>query len=159
MIKLTQLIKELGINKPEIKLIPGKKYQVWDTLMDRWEILEFMEEFPHNGTMYFKTDLGNFGANKKYFIKNNWVKPYNEKINELSVNNPGLTAEKVYDQYLKFFKMRWDWDKIKHIFQPYIDKNPKIGAQIGIDTFLKSLPQPELNKLYRELKQLDTYGK
>lgn len=89
MIKLTQLIKELGINDPN-KLVKGKKYQVWNKYIEEWMVLIFRYE--DDETLYFKYPnymVGDMAFSRYDFDQNrNWVKPYNEKINELSVNKP-----------------------------------------------------------------------
>lgn len=56
MIKLIQLISELGINNPNT-LIPGKKYQVYDDISRKWEILEFDSEYANRWV--FNTEYGN----------------------------------------------------------------------------------------------------
>lgn len=154
MIKLTQLLNELGINDPN-KLIPGNKYKVWNDTWNRWEILEFENEYSNTGSIYFKTNTGNVGVNKKYYLRNKWIKPYKEEINELGINNPNPTPEEVYNYYLSLYNTEWAWNKIKPIFQKYIDKNPEVTKSIGIDKFLKSLPQSDLNQIYRQLKQIN----
>jgi hypothetical protein len=141
----------------------GNKYKVWNDTWNKWEILEFENEYSNTGSIYFKTNTGNIGVNKKYYLKNKWIKPYKEEINELEVENPNKDWKRVWAMYC-YLRQDYHWDELyEKVFKKY-DNDPKYNLKYNlkggsIPSFVKNLSQQDLNKLYKELKQLDTHGK
>ncbi len=81
-------------------------------------------------------------------------------LNELSINNPLVTAEKVH-QYFRNNIIRNDvefeldsegWKEYKQIYQLYLEKYD-ISDWIGLGNF-EDLSQQDLNKLYNEMRKL-----
>jgi len=165
MIKLTQLLNELGINKPSEfnKLKVGKEYiitfnkTIYSTKgeTDHFVILSKGPEWfsainpkhkdnPEDYTFFiYKDDIAK-------------VVPYKEEINELGINNPNPNATDVYLYYQKniFDSNNLElWgeylEKIKH---KYLDKyflnNDDTSKLIYV------LSKSDLNKFYSEIQQL-----
>lgn len=81
-------------------------------------------------------------------------------LNELEINNPNPTPEEVYYYYRNNILYNDDefgagtkgWDEYESIEYNYSQKHKWLD---GLDKYnFKQLPQSDLNKFYRELKQL-----
>ena len=86
MIKLTQLINELGINKPgQINLIPGKKYLIF--FDKEWDVYEYIKTRGMDSAIFRnnKSELTTYLDN---LILGKTIKPYKEEVNELEINKP-----------------------------------------------------------------------
>jgi len=153
MIKLTQLISELGINNPNT-LIPGKKYQVYNDISKKWEILEFDCEYANRWS--FITKYGSKSMGKDYYIKNKWIKPYKEEVNELGINKPNVSVKEIYKYFSTNILRNHNndfWEEYIKICKPYFEKYD-INSYIGSFSEFEQLSQSDRNQFYREMKQL-----
>ena len=83
-------------------------------------------------------------------------------LNELEINNPNPTPEEVYNYYInnilyndnEFGAGTKGWDEYESIKYNYSQKYKWLEGLVIYNYNLKKLSQSDLNKFYRELKQL-----
>lgn len=167
MIKLTQLLKELGINKPSefFKFKKGGEYVVTYDLGDE-EIYHFplkiisidsggcciathigREDIDYNNP----DDIDNYGFTlcKDEVIK---VEPYapNNNIYELSINNPNLTAKEVINYWVNNININQNYRDIKKKYC----LEYSINSSVDSEDLIRMLPKIGLNQFYKDLKEL-----
>ncbi len=172
MIKLTQLIQELGINKPSEydKLKKGGEYLITYDLGDEEPYhfpLKIIEKYGscciaihmHRNDIDYNNlqDIEDFSFTlcKDNVIK---VEPYN--LNELGINK-GVTIEEVTQFYKKYILRDEQeledgedpiWNKYTDLCKPYCEKYGYYYF-MNIESF-KEMSQQDLNKLYLGMKQI-----
>jgi hypothetical protein len=108
---------------------------------------------PHLGCgdrLIFQNDKSNLYIYEDNLLLGKNIKPYKEEIDELSVNNPNITAEEVIDY----------WDNNIYLNQDYRDLKKKycleysINSSIDSEDLIKMLPKIGLNQFYRDIKEL-----
>ena len=166
MIKLTQLISELGINNPHPTAEEVCNYYN-NIFLDSinfnlnskgWkEYREICKPYIENNSNIEGRHVG-YGdfeylpqsdLNKLYREMRQLVRKYTN-INKLQINNPNKTAEEVMDYYESAFS-NIDYANFIRIVKPIVYKYG-YKFPMGVRDFIMSLDQQTLNKLYRELK-------
>lgn len=170
MIKLTQLIQELGINKPSEydKLKKGGEYLITYDLGDEEPYhfpLKIIGKYGscciaihmhRNDIDYYNLqDIEDFSFTlcKDNVIK---VEPYN--LNELGINK-GVTVEEVYDYFIDNIYNNTNPDELSSTskgWEKYIELKEKYNNNKSIDTIelIKILSQQNLNRFYQDMKNL-----
>lgn len=162
MIKLTQLLSELGINNPNITAEEVWHYYTYIcTSISHNDFIRIVKpivvkygyKFPM-GARDFIMSLDQQVLNKFY----RELKSEFNNINELEVSNPTPTRREVYKYYTLLMWKYGDantaiqtcWPKIRPIFNKY-------GYGNGTSTrdFIENLDKKTLNQFYRELKSIE----
>ncbi len=181
MIKLISLINELGINNPRIT--PRKALDYLNNNIDTVDFSINTGQSSDGWKEYIKTcqpyckkydiigclrdlydfeklsqqDLINLFNEMRQLVKKHGRK---EVLNELSINNPLVTAEKAEQYYwdnifkndIEFSGSSNGWHEYRQICQPYCKKYD-LGGWVGRGNF-KYLSQQELIKFYNDVRQL-----
>jgi hypothetical protein len=179
-IKLTQLLSELGINKPNHTPEEVYKYYndyilnnywecdieeadnidlMWKEFRDlKYNILDVVNITRKKLELANKNQLNTFYRGMKDLV-NKYNLPYTpDDLNELQINNPNPNVEEVYDYFNKHIgnaEISWElWNEYIILAEPYLLKyNIPTNLLWHYEEFEK-LSQPDLNKLYSQMKQL-----
>ena len=153
MIKLTNLINELGINKPNITSL--EVYNLWDKCvkakLSDSNFIEIFEQYGYNVGEWVSEWLNSLHPsilNKIYYELQS-----KSGLNELNVNNTRVTPEIVYDFIKKIPKGdKFDdyWNKAEPIYNKYGRPN-HVGSSLS--KFIANLNTRDLSLLYSDLKK------
>lgn len=74
-------------------------------------------------------------------------------ISELHVNNPNITAEKLWKWYSENISFKNYINEIEPIFKKVPEWQPNVAQNLSISTWFKNISQKSLNLIYKDLKQ------